>query len=162
MRMMTNVTRGLLRAAVLLFVAASVAVAQAGTSALNVDEHAVILKGYDAVAYQADGQAVQGSPAITATHEGATYYFASASHRDLFVANPARYAPAFGGFCAMGVAVGKKLDGDPKAFTVLDGTLYLNVNEKVCGMWAKDIAGHNRKADKKWTDVRARKSFDSM
>jgi YHS domain-containing protein len=142
--------------------AATVAFAQSGSTSVNVDDNGVILKGYDAVAYHTEMKPVQGTPQFTATHDGAIYRFASASNRDAFKANPAKYAPAYGGYCAMGVAVGKKLDGDPAAFTVANGKLFLNVNQNVKGMWAKDIAGNNKKADTNWSKVAVHRGFDSM
>lgn len=141
---------------------ASAVLAQNGTSTINVDDNGVILKGYDAVAYHTESKPVQGTAQFTATHDGAIYRFASAANRDTFKANPAKYAPAYGGYCAMGVAVGKKLDGDPAAFTVANGKLFLNVNPNVKGMWAKDIAGNNKKADTNWSKVAVHRGFDSM
>lgn len=137
------------------------AAAQGGASPLNVDENGVILHGYDAVSFHAQ-QPVKGTPGLSATHDGAIYHFASAKNRDAFKAAPAKYAPAYGGYCAMGVAVGKKLDGDPAAYTVTGGRLFLNVNEKVRSMWAKDIPGNETKAQKNWPGVRARAGFDTM
>ncbi|MCC7002225.1 MAG: hypothetical protein IT357_08725 [Gemmatimonadaceae bacterium] len=142
--------------------AASTAFAQQGATALNVDDNGVILKGYDAVAFHTMMKPMKGSMEFTATHAGAIYAFASAANRDMFKADPAKYAPAYGGYCAMGVAVGKKLDGDPAAFTVNNGKLYLNVNKNVSTMWAKDIAGNNKKADMNWSKVAVHRGFDSM
>jgi len=149
-------------AVALTLLAASSAIAQKGASMLNVDDNGVILRGFDAVAFHTDMKAMKGSAQFTATHDGAIYMFATAANRDRFKANPAMYAPAYGGYCAMGVAVGKKLDGDPAAFTVHNGTLYLNVNQNVKGMWAKDIAGNNKKADMNWSKVAVHRGFDSM
>jgi YHS domain-containing protein len=71
---------------------------------VNTDSAGVAILGYDPVAYFTDAKAVVGKPEFTARHDGATWQFASAAHRDAFVANPARYAPQFGGYCAYGVA----------------------------------------------------------
>jgi len=139
-----------------------IAAGQGGASPLNVDDNGVILHGYDAVSFQAQQQPAKGTPSYSATHEGAIYHFASARTRDTFKANPAKYAPAYGGYCAMGVAVGKKLDGDPAAFTVSGGRLFLNVNGKVRSTWAKDIQGNELKAQKNWPRVRALAGFDTM
>ena len=114
------------------------------------------------MAYQSEHKALKGSAGFTATHAGAIYQFASAANRDAFKANPAKFAPAYGGYCAMGVAVGKKLDGDPAAFTVVNGKLYLNVSEKVRGMWSKDIPANEAKAVKNWTAVESHAGFDKM
>lgn len=123
---------------------------------LNLDAQGVILRGHDAVAYQTEGRPVQGSPQHSATHQGATYHFASAANRDRFRADPARYAPAYGGFCAMGVALGRKLDGDPHLFRVADNRLYLNVNEAAQRRWLQDIPGHIRQAEAEWPKLRGR------
>ena len=92
------------------------------TSALNVDAKGVAVQGYDVVAYHTvPAPRPRAAPSFMAKHEGATYHFSSAANRDMFTANPAKYAPAFGGFCAMGVALEKKLDGDPTAWKLVDG-----------------------------------------
>lgn len=143
-------------------VAPSVTYAQPGYAAVNVDENAVALRGYDAVSYQTATAPVKGSTTFTATHQGAIYHFASAANRDRFKADPAKYAPAYGGYCAMGVAVGKKIDGDPLAYTVANGTLFLNVNNSVKRMWSKDIPGNEVKARKNWAAVQVHRGFDTM
>lgn len=126
---------------------------EASASALNVDKDNVMLHGYDAVAYQARNEAVPGSADFTAIWQGATYRFASAANRDAFVADPARYAPQYGGFCAMGVSLDKKFDGDPKLFRVVGGKLYLNVSPQAEKVWVKDIPGNIAKADGNWPAI---------
>ncbi|MEO0421526.1 MAG: YHS domain-containing (seleno)protein [Pseudomonadota bacterium] len=124
------------------------------------DRNGVILAGYDAVAYFTEGKAVRGSEEFTASHGGANYQFASAEHRDLFAADPERYAPAYGGYCALGASFGKKFLVDGKAFEIVDGQLYVNKNLKVYATWKKDIPGNIEKADAKWpaiADVPAKK-----
>jgi YHS domain-containing protein len=86
----------------------------------------VALRGYDPVAYFTENKAVQGSDQFTTQYQGATYKFESAADRDAFVANPAKYSPQYGGYCAYGVAHGDKADVDPDAFTVVNGKLYMN------------------------------------
>lgn len=124
-----------------------------GRGAINTDASGLALQGYDVVAYQTAMQPTRGSEEFTATHDGATYRFASAENRDRFRADPARYLPAYGGFCAMGVAVGRKFDVDPLAFTVVDGRLYLNKDLGTRRMWMRDISGNNVKADANWPTV---------
>ncbi len=128
---------------------------QASTAAINVNA-GVILHGHDAVAYHTENRPVKGSAAFSARHDGATYHFASAANRDTFLADPARYAPAYGGFCAMGAALGKKLDVDPTQFKVVDGRLYLNLNADVFKSWSKDIPAHIGKADKNWAGIKGK------
>jgi YHS domain-containing protein len=84
--------------------------------------------GYDVVAFFTQGQPVLGSDAYTVAHGGGTYRFVSQAHLDVFKADPAKYEPAFGGFCAYGTALGKKFDGDPRYWKIVDGRLYLNLN----------------------------------
>lgn len=123
---------------------------------VNVDAKGLMLRGYDAVAYQTQNKAVQGSATFSAKYGNETYHFASAANRDAFNANPARYAPAYGGFCAMGVAMGRKLDGDPKLFRVVDNRLFLNVNEAVQTRWAQDIPDNVKKAEAVWPTLKGK------
>jgi YHS domain-containing protein len=85
----------------------------------------LMLRGHDPVAYFTDGKHVPGSPGIKAEHEGVTYRFASAGHRDLFVKEPAKYAPQFGGFCSNGIVYAIPWGGDPDAWKIIDGKLYI-------------------------------------
>lgn len=111
------------------------------------------IKGYDPVAYFTDKRPVAGSGAFTAIHDGATFHFVSAANRDAFVADPAKYAPQYGGFCAYGTARGYKAGIDPAAFTIVDGRLYLNYDTEVRPTWAEDIPGYLKKADTAWPEV---------
>ncbi|MDD9892047.1 MAG: YHS domain-containing protein, partial [Gammaproteobacteria bacterium] len=83
---------------------------------VSVDSNDVILNGYDAVAYFTEGKPVKGTQEYTAVYDGAVYRFASKSNRNKFQANPSQYAPAYGGFCAYGTALGKKFAVNGKAF----------------------------------------------
>lgn len=122
-------------------------------AAINVDANGVILRGVDATSY-ADGAApVAGSVDFSAEVDGATYLFSSATARDSFVAAPETFEPAFGGFCATGAALGKKLDGDPAIFRILDGKLYLFVSEDAVAVWDKDPAGTLAKANANWPGI---------
>jgi len=114
------------------------------------DENSVILAGHDAVAYFSENKAVVGSDEFTAVHNDAIYRFSSAENRDAFTASPAKYAPAYGGFCAYGATFGKKFEIDGKAFEVVDGVLYVNKNLSVKAAWSKDIPKHITEADGEW------------
>ena len=116
----------------------------------------VAIRGYDPVAYFTMSKAVEGDPAITLAWLGANWQFATEEHRDLFEEDPISYAPQYGGFCAYGVSVGKKFDGDPNFWTVADGRLYLNLNEEISDTFNKDVAGAIEKADRNWTDIRGK------
>ncbi len=100
-----------------------------------------------------DGRPVFGSDAHAVAHGGGTYRFASKANLDAFKANPAKYEPAYGGYCAYGTALGKKFDGDPRYWKIVDGRLYLNLNGDIQAEWSKDIAGNLAKADKNWSRI---------
>ena len=118
------------------------------------DSNDVILAGHDAVAYFTENRPVLGSTEFTATYQGAIYRFSSAANRDAFRADPARYAPAYGGYCALGTSFGKKFEVDGKAFRVVDGQLYVNKNLDVYATWKKDIPGNIEKADGFWPRIK--------
>ncbi|HWA56165.1 MAG TPA: YHS domain-containing (seleno)protein [Gemmatimonadales bacterium] len=122
--------------------------------AVNVDQDHLALYGYDAVAYQTDQAAVKGAPEYTAVYEGNTYRFASAAHREAFRIDPAKYVPAYGGYCAYGVANGHKVKVDPEAFRVVEGKLYLNYDKGVQKKWLADIPGNIAKAEKNWAGLK--------
>ena len=114
------------------------------------------IDGYDTVAYFTEMKPVKGSPEFRADFQGSTFQFTSAAHRDTFAANPAKYAPQYGGFCAYGVAKGNKAAIDPAAFTVVGDKLYLNYSEAVRSRWLSDIPGYVEKADANWPEVRSK------
>ena len=141
-----------LGAAAMLTATSSFAYDEASTSSINVDAAQVILKGYDSVSYF-KGQPVEGDKRFAAAYAGATYYFSNADNLQAFQANPGKFAPQFGGFCAMGAALGKKLDVDPSQYKVVDGKLYLNVNADVFMKWSEDVSGNIAKADANWPSI---------
>ncbi len=108
-------------------------------------------KGYDVVAYFTDGKAVQGNREFEAVYGGVSWKFASAEHRDLFKADPAKYAPQYGGFCAWGVAQGKLFDVDPvNGWKIVDNKLYMNFNDQILATWNEDISGNLAKSEANW------------
>ena len=132
--------------------------AQAGDQ--YVDESGFALSGYDPVAYfdltqvpvgGKQPEAVPGKTAITAEYNGATWAFASAANRDKFLADPAKYAPAYDGHCAYGIAQGGKVPGNPNLWRIVDGKLYLNITPTVVGFWESDIPGNLTKAQSNWS-----------
>ena len=117
--------------------------------------------GYDVVAYFTESKAVRGSGFHTATFDGQSYLFSSKENKALFDASPAKYKPAFNGWCAYGVAVNKKFHTDPTVFAVVEGKLYLNLNKDIQGKWDADQSGHIAKAHKNWKKIR-KKSAASL
>jgi len=112
------------------------------------------LVGYDPVAYFTDGKPMRGSGHHVTVHDGVTYAFTSKEHKKLFEADPQKYLPAYGGYCAYGVAVGKKFVIDPEAWKIVDGRLYLNLDKDVQKKWAEDIPGYIKKADANWPRIK--------
>lgn len=110
----------------------------------------VAVGGYDAVAYFTEGKPVQGRADVTLAHDGATWRFANATNREAFKAEPAKYAPQYGGHCAWAVANGYTAKGDPNAWTIAHGKLYLNYDKSVQKGWEQDIAGNVKKGDTNW------------
>lgn len=129
---------------------------RAFAQAVNVDAAGVAVSGYDPVAYFTDSAAVKGSTEFTTTYQGASYRFASAAHRDTFQADPAKYAPMYGGYCAYGVAKGNKVGIDPDAYRVYEGRLYLNYSSGIQKRWVKDIPGYIAEAERAWPGLRDR------
>ena len=116
-------------------------------SLVNVDAQGVGAHGYDPVAFFTQEKAIKGDPRWQSTYVGATYYFQSSADREEFERAPAKYAPQYGGYCAMAMTMGKLEDVDPVYFVVHDDKLLLQRNEKAHMMFAKDVEGNHRKAD---------------
>jgi YHS domain-containing protein len=136
--------------------------AQALAGEQYVDETGYAVSGYDVVAYhaleqapvgQSQPEAVPGRASITAEWNGAVWAFASEENRERFLADPARYAPAYDGHCAYGVAKGGKVPGNPNLWRIVDGTLYLNINPAVVGFWEEDIPGRIELARSNWDGI---------
>lgn len=106
--------------------------------------------GFDVVSYFSKGKPLQGNAKFAVVHKDATYRFASQDNLETFKANPAKYEPAYGGYCAYGVAVGAKFDGDPRFWKIVDGKLYLNLSRDIQQAWNKDIPGNIKKAEANW------------
>lgn len=114
------------------------------------------LRGYDVTTYAGNTQPSAGKAEFSVVHDGATYYFASQANADAFKADPNRYLPSFGGFCAYGVSVAKKFDGDPTIFKIIDGRLHLNLNGEIHQAFLADTAGAIAKADATWPSISAK------
>jgi YHS domain-containing protein len=106
--------------------------------------------GYDPVAYFTDGKPVKGQDALAFEWMGAKWNFASQQHLDLFKADPEKYAPQYGGYCAYGVSQDHLVSVEPDKFRIIDGKLYLNYDASVQQKWLQDPAGFIRIADAKF------------
>ena len=120
----------------------------------NVDSANVAIHGYDTVAYFTDGKPAKGSSEFEQEWEDARWLFSSATNLELFKANPERYAPQFGGYCAGGLAVGEYADGDPELFMITDGKLYLIKNEEYQTVWLGSPETSIHFGEYNWTNFR--------
>jgi YHS domain-containing protein len=96
---------------------------------------------------------VKGAPRYQFTYEDAIYYFASQEHLDLFKSDPAKYKPQFGGWCAYAVSLGRVAPIDVNTFSIVDGRLFIQHNQRAVSGWNKDVPGNIAKADKYWPAV---------
>jgi YHS domain-containing protein len=142
----------------MLFLSAAVAWGQSSAqnkskSLVNVDAQGVGAHGYDPIAFFKEGKAVKGDAQWQSTYGGAIYYFQSSADRDLFDKEPAKYAPQYGGYCAMAMTMGKLEDVDPDYFLVHQDKLLFQRNEKAHMMFSKDPEGNHKKADESWAKL---------
>lgn len=119
------------------------------------------LRGFDPVSYFTNGQPTLGSSDHSVVYNNATYRFSSKENADTFSDNPETYAPQYGGFCAYGVSVGSKFDGDPMLWKIVNNKLYLNLNPKIQATWSEEISENIAKADLNWEEIK-HKSPDAL
>jgi len=112
------------------------------------------LKGYDPVAYFADGKARPGASEFEYAWDGVRYRFASAAHRDLFKADPEKYAPQFGGSCAMNMSNGVRREADPNNWTISDGRLYVFATARGFDLFRANPAQAAAKAATNWPNLK--------
>ncbi|PWS35541.1 YHS domain protein [Falsiroseomonas bella] len=140
-----------------LFIGLAVApqAARAAKPEINAED-GLALRGYDAVAYFTQARPVRGEARFEAEWGGARWRFADAANRDAFLADPARYAPQFGGYCAWAVAQGYTAPADPLQWRIVEGKLYVNYDAGVQRRWLRDIPGFITAADRNWPAVLTR------
>ncbi len=115
----------------------------------------IAIYGYDPVAYHTENRALLGSSDISARWGGVDWHFNSINNRDLFVSDPTRYAPQYGGFCAFAVARNAIADIDPDAFSIVDDKLYLNFSRSVKRRWDRDRDQNILLGDRNWPELRS-------
>lgn len=111
------------------------------------NNHAV--GGYDAVSYFT-GKPVKGDPKYFFEYKGAIWFFSTQRNRNVFISEPLKYEPQYGGYCAWAAAMGKTAKGDPRHFSLREGKLYLNFNKRIKARWETDPDGFIAAADAKW------------
>ena len=123
------------------------------TDVSNTKVYGVAIKGYDTVAYFTDGLAIKGKSEYSYNWNDASWHFSKPENRDLFAANPERYAPQFRGHCAYGLAKGKLVAADPEEWTIVDGKLYMNYNRSFRDSWRQDKTAMIKKAEANWAEI---------
>ena len=143
--------------ALLLFVVAAAPSWADGPELVAADADRVAIQGYDTVAYFTDGKALKGSGEYEYAWGDAAWWFASAAHRDMFAADPDRYMPQFGGFCAGAVVEGVLVRANPEAWTIVAGKLYMiaGTPEDIAA-WRNRATENIEQADKQWPTVQGR------
>ena len=124
---------------------------------LNLDRNGLALQGYDPVAFFEGNKPLKGKVEFMSVYRGATYHFVSAAHKALFDKEPAKYEPAFGGFCAYGVSRNKLVEIDPEAFQIMNDRLLLQYSKSVRNDFNKDPQGNLTKASANWPGLVERK-----
>ena len=112
------------------------------------------VQGYDLVSYHTGEKPLRGNGNHLAEYGGVTYLFINEANQKKFQKNPNKYVPAYNGYCAFGVSVGKKFVGDPDVWKFVDGKLYLNLDTKIQSTWLKDTPGNIKKANTQWTKIK--------
>lgn len=139
-----------------LLVPATMAAGADGKSLVAAGADRVAIQGYDTVAYFTDGKAIKGSSAYEYSWDDAKWHFASAAHRDLFIADPDRYMPQFGGFCAGRMADALLVPANPETWAIVDGKLYMNAGGAAdLAEWKSDAAENIKQANLHWPTVEA-------
>lgn len=113
---------------------------------------AVALSGYDTVSYH-NGTPTPGEARLNHFYNGAIWFFTTEENRDRFKADPAKYAPAYDGYCSWAASQGYKAPGDPMVWQVVDGTLYVQVHPRAQELWSADIPTHIVQGDENWPRI---------
>jgi YHS domain-containing protein len=128
-----------------------------GIAAATSPAEDVAIKGYDTVAYFNAGKALKGNESFTFKWHDMTWYFSTKENRDLFAANPEKYAPQYDGYCAWAMTESRKAITDPEVWKIVEGKLYLNCSQTAYEKWSRDIPGNIKKADTNWLKFSGKK-----
>jgi YHS domain-containing protein len=115
------------------------------------------IKGYDPVAYFNESKPIKGNAQFTYLWKGAKWSFINDKNKQLFVANPEKYTPQYGGYCAYGWAKGYAAKIEPDAWSIVEGKLYLNYDKEVKAMWDKNQTGFIKSANENYQKKQLKK-----
>ncbi|MTH17398.1 YHS domain-containing (seleno)protein [Flavobacterium sp. LC2016-01] len=120
-------------------------------------ENKIAIQGYDPVGYFNQGKAIKGKKEISTSYQGVIYNFSSTENKNVFLKNPSKYEPQYGGWCAYAMgSAGKKVEINPETFKISDGKLYLFYNayfNNTLKSWNPDEANLKVKADNNWKKI---------
>ena len=136
-----------------LAVALAVALSIDTDDRVNMNRGGVAIRGYDTVAYFTEGRPVKGRAEFEHVWHDARWHFASAEHRDRFAADPVRYAPRYGGFCAGAMVRGRKARVDPEAWVIIDDKLYLTYSKQYIEQFIEHHHAQIAEADRHWESL---------
>ncbi len=139
-----------LLAAVSVFLVLASAPATAKSPINTIGSPGIAIKGYDPVAYFEQGGPRKGLAKFSVMHKGVSWRFSSAENKAKFEADPTKYEPAYGGYCAYGVAQGYLVKIEANAWKIRDGKLYLNYDKSVQRLWDKKPAAYIERANAKF------------
>lgn len=128
-----------------------------GFAKVNTTADGLAVRGYDTVAYFAEQSAVQGNPTYEYVWNGAKWLFSTPENLEKFKQNPEAYAPQFGGYCSYAVSDGYTADGDPQAWKIVDGKLFLNYNQKTREAWEKEQDQLIKQGEQNWLEFQKKK-----
>lgn len=131
-----------------------------GKHLVNVDKKGVILRGYDVISFHKK-MPVKGKVEFSSEYEGAIYLFASEENKNLFESGKAKYAPQFGGFCAVASALNKLSPIQLQTYTIENGRLLFQHNANALKLWNKDVKGNLKKADQNWPNVMQKTTYSN-
>ncbi|MEE8118519.1 MAG: YHS domain-containing (seleno)protein [Gammaproteobacteria bacterium] len=139
---------------VFLAIIASMGFATAASADSAIATSTTAVQGYDLVSYHTSKRPLRGNGHFLSVRDGVTYLFSSEENKKKFDRNVEKYLPAYGGYCAFGVSVGKKFVGDPEVYRVVNGKLYLNLDTTIQDLWLKDVPGRIETADSNWKQIK--------
>ncbi len=116
--------------------------------------------GYDLTSYFTQEKPQRGNGHHVAVVDGVSYVFASDANKKMFEADPGKFLPQYGGYCAFGASMGRKFIADPDVYDIVDGKLYMNLDSKIRGLWSADIPGRIKAADTQWKAIAAKSPSD--
>ncbi len=139
-----------------LFIAVTAVLAMAAATPVFADpvtDNVVGAAGYDLTSYFTQERPQRGNGHHIVVVDKVTYLFATDANKKAFEAEPAKYLPQYGGYCAYGASVGKKFSADPEQFDIVDGKLYLNLDSKIRAIWSQNIPGRISDGNKHWKTI---------